>query len=114
MAMTKPEFHAACKRHGLTVAEFAAEFGVAESTCYQWGARAGVPRWAVKVLAIMDQHGASILINAASRSRQLSALPSSATPSPRPIATSTPPHTDHPQQNHPPTPSQRQDERLTV
>jgi len=61
MAMTRDEFKAACKRHGYTVAEFADEFGVAPSTAQQWGLRSGVPRWAVRVLAIMDQHGRAIL-----------------------------------------------------
>lgn len=63
MAMTKPEFHAACKRHGLTLAEFAAEFGVAESTVYGWGHRNGVPYWAVKILTFMDQYGTAAMIS---------------------------------------------------
>lgn len=61
MAMTKDEFQSACKRHGYTVTEFAEEFGVAPSTAYQWGARYGVPRWATRVLGLMDQHGAAAL-----------------------------------------------------
>ena len=74
MAMTKDEFHSACKRHGLTVTEFAEEFGVAPSTAYQWGGRYGVPRWATRILALMDQHGASALSCPSPRPRSAAAL----------------------------------------
>lgn len=70
MAMTKDEFHSACKRHGMTMNEFADAFGVAESTVYQWGARTGIPRWAVRILGVMDQHGAAIFKTAASSRRR--------------------------------------------
>lgn len=73
MAMTKDKFHAACKRHGLTVTEFAEEFGVAPQTAYQWGGRYGVPRWATRILELLDQHGAAALNCPSPRARSVSA-----------------------------------------
>lgn len=61
MAMTKQEFKDACRRHNLTVSEFARMFGIAESTAYSWGGRFGVPRWATCILSLMDQHGPAAL-----------------------------------------------------
>ena len=57
MAMTKDEFRAAAQRHGYTLASFGEDFGVAYDTVRRWGTDSGVPRWAVRVLALMDQHG---------------------------------------------------------
>lgn len=62
MAMTRDEFQHALRRNGLTVQEFADEFGLNFRTVYRWGADASVPRWAVKILAIMDQHGRGIVL----------------------------------------------------
>jgi hypothetical protein len=94
MAMTKDEFQAACKRHGLTVAEFAAEFGVAESTAYGWGQRSGIPYWAVKIIAVMDQHGTAAII-----SQRASVRPTEQPPA----AINTPPRPRHLRKQHPAT-----------
>jgi DNA-binding transcriptional regulator YiaG len=55
--MTKPEFRAALTRNGFTVQSFADEFGVTVDTVYRWGGQAAIPRWACRVLALIDQHG---------------------------------------------------------
>ena len=55
--MTKIEFRAALTRTGFTVQSFADEFGVAIDTVYRWGGQAAIPRWACRVLALIDQHG---------------------------------------------------------
>lgn len=57
MAMTKDEFRDAVTRHGYTLMDFALDFGVSYETVRQWGGRASVPRWATRVLSLMDQHG---------------------------------------------------------
>ena len=57
MAMTSNEFRTAIKRHGYDLSDFAKEFGVSYDTVRAWGIRYGVPKWAVRVLALMDQHG---------------------------------------------------------
>lgn len=57
MSMTKPEFRAALRRNGFTVLTFADEFGVSIDTVYRWGGPAAVPRWATRLLALIDQHG---------------------------------------------------------
>ena len=57
MSMTKPEFRAALQRNGFTVQSFADEFGVSIDTVYRWGGQAAIPRWATRVLALIDQHG---------------------------------------------------------
>lgn len=55
--MTKLEFRAALTRNGFTVQTFADEFGVSLDTVYRWGGQAAIPRWACRVLALIDQHG---------------------------------------------------------
>lgn len=55
--MTKIEFRAALTRNGFTVQTFADEFGVSLDTVYRWGGQAAIPRWACRVLALIDQHG---------------------------------------------------------
>lgn len=62
MAMTKEEFQTALRRNGFSVQEFADEFGVNPETIYRWGGKASVPRWAVKIIGLMDQHGRGIMI----------------------------------------------------
>jgi hypothetical protein len=57
MAMTRDEFRSAVQRHGYRLTDFADDFGVAYDTVRKWGNGNGVPRWAVRVLALMDQHG---------------------------------------------------------
>lgn len=58
MAMTQTEFRAAVKRHGYSLADFAEEFGVAYDTARKWGGHdLSVPRWATRVLTLMDQLG---------------------------------------------------------
>lgn len=57
MAMTKNELRAALLRNGFTVAEFAGWVGVTAETVYRWGGASGVPRWATRLLALIDQHG---------------------------------------------------------
>ena len=59
--MTGDEFHLALNRHGLTPSEFAEEFGVSVKTVYDWSYRSGVPRWAQRLVLILDQHGRAIL-----------------------------------------------------
>lgn len=70
MAMTKDEFHSACKRHGLTVTEFAEKVGVSPQTAYQWGARYGLPHWARLILELMDQYGADAILGRLSQARR--------------------------------------------
>jgi hypothetical protein len=57
MSMTREEFRSAVQRHGYRLTDFADDFGVAYDTVRKWGNGNGVPRWAVRVLALMDQHG---------------------------------------------------------
>jgi len=67
MAMSKHELTEALRRNGYTLAEFAEEFGVATKTVYDWGSRYGVPRWVVRVLALMDQHGRAHVVGVRSQ-----------------------------------------------
>jgi hypothetical protein len=55
--MSRDEFRAAVQRHGYRLADFADDFGISYDTVRCWGTRNGVPRWATRVLALMDQHG---------------------------------------------------------
>lgn len=57
MSMTRDEFRSAVRRHGYRLSDFADDFGVAYDTVRKWGNGNGVPRWAVRVLSLMDQHG---------------------------------------------------------
>ena len=57
MSMTRDEFRSAVQRHGYRLTDFADDFGVTYDTVRRWGNGYGVPRWAIRVLALMDQHG---------------------------------------------------------
>lgn len=58
MAMTQAEFRSALKRHNVALGEFAGWAGMSRETVYKWGSTIGVPRIVVRVLSLMDQHGA--------------------------------------------------------
>jgi hypothetical protein len=62
------------------MASFADDFGVAYDTVRRWGNDYGVPRWATRVLALMDQHGRPYV--AGPRSQRLE---SAADPAPAPV-----------------------------
>jgi len=57
MSMTRDEFRSAVQRHGYRLSDFAEDFGVTYDHVRRWGNGYGVPRWASRVLALMDQHG---------------------------------------------------------
>jgi hypothetical protein len=74
--MTKLEFRAALTRNGFTPQTFADEFGVSVDTVWRWGGQAAIPRWATRVLALIDQHGRAYVLG----HRPIASSPIPATP----------------------------------
>lgn len=84
MAMTKDELRQSLRRHHFTLQEFADEFGVSYETLCRWGASTGVPRWAVRLLGLMDQHGRAFVIGQSAQARAKTPVPAPVSSGQRP------------------------------